>query len=148
MEKTASLFCGREAGKTRPLLLVAVGGASSEETFICQHAGADRWAAASVGIAQAATPKKPIPISPRNGEVSEKLLLEAETTGFQDPEKGGWEPVGPSGKKHSARRRARLEANGCTLIAAGRVGKPNPVETAARLWKGSLQQVAVLSTGG
>jgi len=24
---------------------------------------------------------------------------DAEATGFQDPEKGGWEPVGPSGRK-------------------------------------------------
>jgi hypothetical protein len=28
-----------------------------------------------------------------------KLVLDAEATGFQDPEKGGWEPVGPSGRK-------------------------------------------------
>ncbi len=75
---------------------------------------ADRWTVASVGIAQAATPKKPISISPRNGEVSEKLVLEAGATGFQDPKKGGWEPVGPFGRKNRARR-ARLEANGCIL---------------------------------
>ena len=29
----------------------------------------------------------------------EKLVLKAGATGFQDPEKGGWEPVGPSGRK-------------------------------------------------
>ena len=52
--------------------LVAAGGKPFDETFICQHAGADRWTVASVGIAQAVTPKKTIPISPRNGEVSEK----------------------------------------------------------------------------
>ena len=51
-------------------------------------AGADRWTVASVGIAQAVTPKKPIPISPGNGEVSEKLVPEAEATGFEDPEGG------------------------------------------------------------
>jgi hypothetical protein len=28
-----------------------------------------------------------------------ELVLDAEATGFQDPEKGGWEPVGPSGRK-------------------------------------------------
>jgi len=39
--------------------------------------------AASVGIAQAAAPKKTISISPRDGEVSEKLVLEAEATGFR-----------------------------------------------------------------
>ncbi len=27
------------------------------------------------------------------------LVLEAETTGFQDPWKGGWEPMVPSGRK-------------------------------------------------
>ena len=33
--------------------------------------GTDRWAAASVGIAQAAAaPKKTLPLSPRNGELS------------------------------------------------------------------------------
>ena len=46
-------------------------------------------AAASVGIAQAATPKKPIPISPGMERCLKKLVLEAEVTGFQDPEKGG-----------------------------------------------------------
>ena len=63
------------------------------------------------------TPKKPIPISPGNGEVSEKLVLEADVTGFQDPEKGGWEPVGPSGRRDSARK-ARLEGAGCVLAPA------------------------------
>ncbi len=47
-----------------------------------------------------------------------KLVLEAGATGFQDPEKGGWEPVGPSGRKDSARR-ARLEATRCILATAG-----------------------------
>ncbi len=28
-----------------------------------------------------------------------KLVLEAEAMGFWDSEKGGWEPVGPSGRK-------------------------------------------------
>jgi hypothetical protein len=27
-----------------------------------------------------------------------KLVWDAEATGFQDPEKGRWEPVGPSGR--------------------------------------------------
>jgi len=63
---------GRTAGQACPVLLVAAGGKPFNETFICQHAGADRWTAASVGIAQAATPKETILISPRNGEVSEK----------------------------------------------------------------------------
>ena len=48
-----------------------------------------------------------------------KLVLEAEATNFWDPEKGGWGPVGPSGRKPCARR-ARLEANGCILATAGR----------------------------
>ena len=33
-----------------------------------------------------------ISLSLRKGEVSEKLVLEAEATVFQDPEKGGWDP--------------------------------------------------------
>ena len=42
---------GRTAGEACPVLLVAVSGKPFDETFICQHAGADRWAIASVGIA-------------------------------------------------------------------------------------------------
>ncbi len=42
---------GRKVGETCPVLLVAAGGKPFDETFICQHAGADRWAVASVGIA-------------------------------------------------------------------------------------------------
>ena len=41
----------RTTGERRPVLLAAPGGESFDETFICQHAGADSWAAASVGIA-------------------------------------------------------------------------------------------------
>jgi hypothetical protein len=28
-----------------------------------------------------------------------KLVMDAEATGFQDPEKGDWDPVGPYGRK-------------------------------------------------
>ena len=54
-----------------------------------------------------------------------KLVLEAEATGFQDPEKGGWEPVGPSGRKNRARR-ARLEATGVYTRNRRRVKKLIP----------------------
>ena len=37
-----------------------------------------------------------------------KLVLEAEATGFQDPEKDGWEPVGPSVRKDRARRAVEI----------------------------------------
>ena len=40
---------GRKVGETCPVLLVAAGGKPFDETFICQHAGADRWTVASVG---------------------------------------------------------------------------------------------------
>ena len=56
--------------------------------FICQHAGADRWTVASVGMAQAATPKKPIPISARKGEVSEKAGSGSRDDRFSGPGKG------------------------------------------------------------
>ena len=39
-----------------------------------------------------------IPISSGNGGVSEKLVLKAEAMGFGDPWKGGWEPMGASGR--------------------------------------------------
>ncbi len=89
----------RALGETCPVLLVTAGGKPFDETFICQHAGADRWTVASGGIAQAAAHKNMIPISPGMERCLKKLVLEAEVTGFQDPEKGGWEPVGPSGRK-------------------------------------------------
>jgi hypothetical protein len=39
-----------------------------------------------------------MPLSLRNGELSEKLVLEAGPTGFQDSERGGWEPMAFSEK--------------------------------------------------
>jgi hypothetical protein len=42
---------GRTTGETRPALLAAPGREPFDETFICQHAGADSWAVSSVGIA-------------------------------------------------------------------------------------------------
>ena len=57
-----------------------------------------------------------IPISHRNGEVSEKLFLEAEAMGFGDSEKGGWEPVAVSRRKYWAGS-AQLKANGFILTS-------------------------------
>ena len=55
--------------------------------------GADRWAAASVEIAQAvAAPKKTIPISPRNGEVSEKAGSGSRDDGLSGPGEDRSEP--------------------------------------------------------
>ena len=48
--------------------------------------GMGGWAAASVGIAQAvAAPKKTIPLSPRNGEVSEKSGSGSRRDGLSGP---------------------------------------------------------------
>ena len=52
----------------------------------------------------------------------QKLILEAEATSFQDPEKGGWEPVGPSGRKPCARK-ARQEASGGYTLTCRRAEK-------------------------
>ena len=58
----------------------------SLEAAVRSDAGSDRWAAASVGIAQAAAaPKKTIPISPRNGEVSEKAASGSRDDGLSGP---------------------------------------------------------------
>ena len=46
------------------------------------------------------------------------LVWDAEAIGFQGPEKDGWEPMGPVGKKPA--RRSRLEANRRILATAGR----------------------------
>ena len=80
---------GRTAGEACALLLAAFGREPSDSAAVCQYAGADRWAAASVGIAHAAAPKKTIPISPRNGELSEKAGSGSRADGFRGPEKGG-----------------------------------------------------------
>ncbi len=55
--------------------------------------GADRWAAASVGIAQVvAAPKKTIPIFPRKGEVSEKAGSGSRDDGLSGPDEDRSEP--------------------------------------------------------
>ena len=109
---------GRTAGETCPLLLAAVGREPSDAAAVCQYAGEDRWTAASVGIAQAAAPKKTISISLGNGELSEKLVLEAGAMGFQEPWKVGWERG--AFEREQCVRRARLEANGGILSVVGR----------------------------
>src|SRR5712692_5932445 len=68
----------RLAGETCPLLLVALGGGSSDEAVVCQHAGADSWAAGSDGVARVGAVGNSIPRS-RDVVVSEK------TDGAGDP---------------------------------------------------------------
>ena len=53
---------------------------------------------APVGIAEAAAPKKRIPLSSRKESCRKKVVPEAGPTGL-GLEKGGWKPVGPSGRK-------------------------------------------------
>ena len=69
-----------------------VGGRSSFKGENCQHAGANRWAVASVEIAQAAGPKKTIPISPRKGEVPEKAGSGSRGDGLSGPGEDRSEP--------------------------------------------------------
>ena len=113
---------GRTTGETRPVLLATPGGEPFDETFIFQHAGADRWTAASVGIDQGATPKKTSPISPRNGEVSEKTGSGSRGDRLSGPGKGRLGGDGTVWEKKPCRR-VRLEANGCLLATAGRPKK-------------------------
>jgi hypothetical protein len=80
------------------------GGEPPDETIICQYAGADRWAAASIGIALGCSTPENDPNTTRNGELFEKLVLDAGAAGLQDPERGGRGPVGPSGRKYCAPR--------------------------------------------
>ena len=61
---------------------------SSDAAAVCQHAGADRWAVASVWIAQPLrNPRKRFRYSPGMESCLKKLVLEADATDFQDPEK-------------------------------------------------------------
>ena len=85
---------GRTARKTRTVLLAPVGREPSDAAVVCQYVGADRWTAASVGIAQAAAPKKTMPLSPRYGELSEKAGSGCPGDGFSGRGKGGKEAVG------------------------------------------------------
>jgi hypothetical protein len=72
-----------------PVLLAIVGREPSDAAAVCQHVGTDSWAVASVGIAEAATaPKKTIPISSRNAEVSEKVGSGCWGDGLSGPGKG------------------------------------------------------------
>ncbi len=83
----------RTAGEACPVLLVAAGRESSDAAVVRSDGGADRCAAASVGIAQAAAaPKKTIPISPRNGEVSEKAGSGSRDDGLSGPGEDRSEP--------------------------------------------------------
>ncbi len=88
--------------------LVAAGGKPFDETFNCQHAGADRWTVHSVGIAKAVTPKETIPISPRNGEVSEKAGSGSQGDGFLGPGKAWLGAGGTLWEKNHARRVKKL----------------------------------------
>ena len=109
----------RSGDETCPLLLVVVGGESSDEAAVCQYAVADRWTAASVGIAEAAAPKKTIPLSSRNRELSEKAGFGCQGDRLSGPGTGRLGGGGTVREKNPARR-SRLEANGCILATAGR----------------------------
>jgi hypothetical protein len=71
---------------------------------VCQYAVADRWTAASIGIAEAAAPKKRIPLSSRNGELSEKAGLGCRGDRLSGPGKGRLEAGGTVWEKDPARR--------------------------------------------
>ena len=63
---TAASENGWTAGETCPLLLAIAGGESSDAAAVRSNAGADRGAAAAVGIAETMAPKKTISISVRS----------------------------------------------------------------------------------
>ena len=109
----------RSAHPTHPLLLlVVVGGGSSDAAFVCQHVGADRWIGTSVGIAEAVAPEKTIPLSSRNGELSEKAGSGSRGNGFSGSVEGRLGADGTLWEKNGARR-ARLEANRYILATGG-----------------------------
>jgi len=84
---------------------------------VCQRALADRWTAASVGIAEAAALKKRIPLPTRKGEFSEKAGFGCRGARLSGPEKGRLGAGGTvSGQKPD--RRVRQAANGCILATA------------------------------
>ncbi len=101
----------RALGETCPLLLADVGREPSDAASVGSDGGADRGAAASVGIAQAAAaPKKTIPISPRDGEVSEKAGSGCPGDEFLGLGKSGWKPLAISRRKYLPGS-AQLKAN-------------------------------------
>ena len=86
------------ADQARSLLLATVGREPSDAAAVCVDGAADCWATTSVGIAEAETaPQKTIPISPRNGELSQKGGSGSRAESSWGRGKGGWEPVILSG---------------------------------------------------
>ena len=74
-------------------IMVSVLPCGGDAAAVRSDGGADRWAAASDGIAQAAAaPKKSIPISPRKGEVSEKAGSGSRDDGLSGPGEDRLEP--------------------------------------------------------
>jgi hypothetical protein len=59
----------RATGETCPLLLVALGGGSSDETVVCQHVGADSGAACPDRVARVGAVGNSIPRPPGPGGV-------------------------------------------------------------------------------
>ena len=74
-------------------IMVSVLPCGGDAAAVRSDGGADRWAAASDGIAQAAAaPKKSIPISHRKGEVSEKAGSGSRDDGLSGPGEDRLEP--------------------------------------------------------
>ena len=109
---------GRTADQARSLLLAPVGREPSDAAAVCQYVGADRGVVATGGIARAVAVKKNSSAIPQNGELSQKGGSGSRANGLWGLEKGGWKPVGPSGRKSCARR-ARLLVTECILATAG-----------------------------
>ncbi len=73
--------------------MATVGREPSDVVAVRSDGGAHRWAAASVGIAQAATAlKDTIPLSPRNGEASERAGSGSRDDGLSGPGEDRSEP--------------------------------------------------------
>jgi hypothetical protein len=64
--------------------LVALGGRSSDETVVCQHGGADSWAAGSDGVARGWGSRKLDPEGPGTWWCLRKLMEQATIAGVQD----------------------------------------------------------------
>ena len=103
---------------TRPLLQSPAAGEPSDAGAFCQYTGADRWTAASVGVAQAEDAKEnDLEILPER-EVSGRTACRTSGPEFLGPLDGQWGADGTIPKTILCRR-VRLETNGCVCSRPG-----------------------------
>ena len=116
--------------------------ASATRNILPQR-GDRRWPGARRGAPKPAAPKKMIPLSPRNGELSEKAGSESRGDGFLGLGKSGWKPLAVSRRRYWAGS-AQLKTNGF-ILTSRRAKKLIPAKTLPPnmpRWSGSAETIS------